>query len=318
MIVLDLEWNRGYDKKPVNEILQIGAVRTEGLGGPILDTFNAYIRPAIHKKADYWAKTLPEFQASQQSDLDFPQAIAQFRQWQGEETVFAFWGGGDSKILEENCRHWGAEPPVIQKVYDFQRAFSQRVGAENQIALWRAAEYCGIPDSFTFHNALNDAMYTCLVGGWLRQDCLEPPEAEIFRLPGLCQAEFPRQPRQKAGPTPTLEALLNGKSGRRPPCPLCGQKGAAARWYEGRRQGQVRQYYSLFSCPDHGRFVCRLVALQLADGSWRGRRAVPALTPELLEECAAAMKGEPILCKSSRRRKRKKKERQSPPAPSEK
>ena len=41
MIVLDLEWNRGYDKKPVNEILQIGAVRTEGLGGPILDTFNA-------------------------------------------------------------------------------------------------------------------------------------------------------------------------------------------------------------------------------------------------------------------------------------
>ena len=45
---------------------------------------------------------------------------------------------------------------------------------------------------------------------------------------------------------------------------------------------------------------------------------MPALTPELLEECAAAMKGEPILCKSSRRRKRKKKERQSPPAPSEK
>ena len=32
MIVLDLEWNRGYDKKPLNEILQIGAVRVEQIG----------------------------------------------------------------------------------------------------------------------------------------------------------------------------------------------------------------------------------------------------------------------------------------------
>ena len=41
MIVLDLEWNRGYDKKPLDEVLQIGAVRMDGLGGPITDTFNA-------------------------------------------------------------------------------------------------------------------------------------------------------------------------------------------------------------------------------------------------------------------------------------
>lgn len=61
MIVMDLEWNRGYDDKPVSEILQIGAVRTEKPGGPILDTFNAYIRPVVHKKADRWAKELPDF-----------------------------------------------------------------------------------------------------------------------------------------------------------------------------------------------------------------------------------------------------------------
>ena len=29
MIVLDLEWNRSYDKKPLDEILQIGAVREQ-------------------------------------------------------------------------------------------------------------------------------------------------------------------------------------------------------------------------------------------------------------------------------------------------
>ena len=34
MIVVDLEWNRGYDKTPLDEILQIGAVR---LGADDLD-----------------------------------------------------------------------------------------------------------------------------------------------------------------------------------------------------------------------------------------------------------------------------------------
>ena len=30
MIILDFEWNRGYDGKPLDEILQIGAVRLAG------------------------------------------------------------------------------------------------------------------------------------------------------------------------------------------------------------------------------------------------------------------------------------------------
>ena len=46
MIVMDLEWNRGYDAKPVDEILQIGAVRVDG-SGAIRDTFSVFIKPAI-------------------------------------------------------------------------------------------------------------------------------------------------------------------------------------------------------------------------------------------------------------------------------
>ena len=51
MIILDLEWNRGYDKKPIEEILHIGAVKIDHLGGPIVDTFNSYIKPVIHAKS---------------------------------------------------------------------------------------------------------------------------------------------------------------------------------------------------------------------------------------------------------------------------
>lgn len=44
MIILDLEWNRGYDNRPLNEILQIGAVRIERLGGPIVGTFKSLFK----------------------------------------------------------------------------------------------------------------------------------------------------------------------------------------------------------------------------------------------------------------------------------
>ena len=43
MIIMDLEWNRSYDKIPLEEILQIGAVRLERMGGPIVDTFSVFI-----------------------------------------------------------------------------------------------------------------------------------------------------------------------------------------------------------------------------------------------------------------------------------
>ena len=60
MIVLDLEWNRGYDKTPLDEILQIGAVRLDRPGGRIVDTFNVFIKPHVHKRLNRTAKALPE------------------------------------------------------------------------------------------------------------------------------------------------------------------------------------------------------------------------------------------------------------------
>ena len=59
MIVLDLEWNRGYDKQPLNEILQIGAVRIERLGGPIVDVFDSRIPPTEPKNNAQGARKKP-------------------------------------------------------------------------------------------------------------------------------------------------------------------------------------------------------------------------------------------------------------------
>ena len=103
MIVLDLEWNRGYDKTPLDEILQIGAVRLDRPGGRVTGTFCAVIRPRVHRRLNRTARELPEVAVSLDSDLDFSDAYHSFRRWCRGETEFAAWGADDLDILARNC-----------------------------------------------------------------------------------------------------------------------------------------------------------------------------------------------------------------------
>ena len=311
MVIFDLEWNRGYDKNPLNEVLQIGAVRVERLGGPVLDVFDAYIRPRVHRSFDVGASTLPELKAYKSRGSSFGGVMDAFRAWCTGERVFASWGAGDLDILKENCDYWHVEFLEVEKVYDLQTAFAHMLGADQSIALWRAAAYCGVPDTFTFHNARNDALYTALVGECLTSEALAyvPPTKEERLAQKFCAQPFPRQPRQRIGAQPTPEQVLDARGGRRPPCPLCGRPGTISRWHTvGRKLGEG-QYFGVFTCPVHGRFLCRLTLSQHADGTWSGRRAVPDLTPELLREYVAALQGESYVCRSGGRRRRRRRGR---------
>lgn len=312
MIVLDLEWNRGYDKNPLHEILQIGAVRIDRLGGPVVNSFDVCIRPTVHKKFDLGAKKLPEGKSFRSSHIRFPGAAEAFRAWCAGETVFAGWGTGDLDALNENCKYWGLPPFHAEAVYDFQRAFGHALGTEQQIALWRAAEYCGIPDIFDYHSAVNDAMYTALLSAWITPEDLiwrpEPPLPRRRRLAlRMSPLTFPRQPRQKVGPLPTPDAVLNAKKSRNPSCPLCHQRYGVARWFTpAGRKGAAGQYYAVFTCSEHGRFLCRMTLFQGEDGQWWGRWSVPAITPELKREYADALEGRVHICHASGIRRRKK------------
>ena len=197
MIVMDLEWNRSYDKKPVDEILQIGAVRTDGLTGKITGSFNEYIKPVIHRKFDMGAKKLPDLDLVRASKTSFRTAWEDFLRWCGEETEFAFWGPDDELVIKRNCDYYGIEYKPFPKVWNFQRAFSHAYDGtgKNEMALYRVVTFLGIPDVFDYHNALNDAMYTALVGRWLRQEDLEfvpPPK--------------PKRPRRHRKPAESLSA----------------------------------------------------------------------------------------------------------------
>ena len=213
MIVMDLEWNRSYDKKRLDEILQIGAVRVAEPGGVILSTFNIFIKPRVHKRFDPGARKLPDLKCSIDSDVDFATAWAAFTDWCGAEREFAFWGPDDFGVIKQNCAYWGVRAIEPERVYNFQRAFSHACGTPSQmLALWRVVEYLRLPDVFDFHNALYDAMYTALVGAVLHREDLdfEPPKKHV-------RARRRRAPTSEAAPpaAPKAEGEAPKKKRRR-------------------------------------------------------------------------------------------------------
>ena len=302
MIVFDIEWNHGRDEIRLDEILQIGAVRLDRLGGKIVDTFQVNIRPSVHKELGIAAREVLDLPTFLRSELDFPQAMEAFCRWCGAERLFAAWGNSDVEVLRRNCAYWNVPAPEMNQVYDIQASFSDRLGSKLRIALYRAVEYCAIPDCFDCHDALNDAVYTALIGEWIPADrlmlCALPR-----RLQRLCDEKFPRQPRRRVGPFGSKEAVLEARESRRAVCPHCGRKMWIQTWVSG---GQDR-YYADFCCPVHGWYLCRLTLDAGEDGRWRGRAVVPAITQNTMQEFYLATKAgcyhcQPIGKKRKRRR----------------
>ncbi len=306
MIVFDLEWNSGYGKARLDEIVQIGAVRLDRLGGRITETFNVLIRPSVHKKLGVAAKKILDMKVLRSADMNFSQALSAFLQWCGGEEEFAAWGGSDMEVLRQNCAYWKTPMPDWEKVYDLQASFSALLGLKQSIALYRAVEYCGIPDCLDCHNALCDAVYTAIVGEWVPADKLL--EALPRKVQRLSRADFPPQKRRKVGPYQSWQAAIDSRDSRRAACPLCGKNVWLKTWYYRNPQ----QLYGDFCCPEHGWYLCRLTLMRQKDGTWRGRQAVPALTRSLIWEFYAATKSGQYSCKSSKqKRKRRRSKRKS-------
>lgn len=312
MIVLDLEWNQPFGGRRMEEIIQIGAVRLARPGGPVVDAFNAHIRPSIYRKLSPVAKKLPESAQALTSELDFPAAYQAFLDWCGEDTLWAEWGAQDHGVLAANAAYWKLPAPPVTACIDLQAAFCRtlEIGLGRRIALEQAAEYCGLPLIYEFHNALHDALYAALITAWLTESSLLPTapraEAKHKRRRGVkfSRETYPKQPRQKITPLPEREQLLNSRQARIVPCPLCRQPGAVESWYP---QGDV--YYGVFRCENHGLFPVRMSVVHREDGSWQGRRVVPPLTDPEQAAFAAARENEPFHCtreKAKRRRRHRK------------
>lgn len=306
MIVLDLEWNSGlYTPLRLDEILQIGAVKLRTPGGPILDTFNAYIRPQLHKRLSPAAAALPDLALSQSSHLDFPTAFDAFLDWCGEDRVFGTWGNSDLSVLLQNQKHWKLGDRLPKTYVDLQLAFDRALGCGDNLALEWAAEYCGVPDIFDPHNALVDAVYTALVARLLTSGELEGAVREPGPFP-KGQKALPRRANPWQGPFDSPERALNNRGCRKALCPRCGALNRVSAWH----LGPDRFYYSPFHCLQCNRhYVLRLELTTDKKKKLWANPAVYRLVGEKKEAAQAACQSAPIPCKNPRRNGRRRRRR---------
>ncbi len=329
MIIFDLEWNRGYDHKALDEVLQIGAVKLERLGEPILSTFNVYIHPKVHKKLNKVAKDLPEMQQSLDSQLDFPAAMELFRSWCGEDRIFAAWGADDMSTFRQNCDYWHVEPPRADRIYDLQGRFSTLLGVGRAFALSAAVEYCQIPELFEYHNALHDALYTALVGEVMGHSALDiqpvpygeieggpkKPRRESEPLNGiapgmddekleellaeLVQQTLVQEKTWTAGPCAIAKPIPDMARARRPACPVCKRRWLIGRWFT----SDKLVYYNVVTCRDHGKFLAQL-SLAQEGKDWFGILSMPEAGQEELVGFVRAYRGQSVKCKTLHARKK--------------
>lgn len=277
MIVMDLEWNRGNDDVCLDEVLQIGAVKIDGAGARISDTFNAYIRPTVHVELNVAAALLPDIDKFRKSELSFTTAYMKFVKWCADDTVFASWGSSDWEVLRKNADYWKLPSPDSVDVIDLQASFSGSVGASSHMALYKAVQYCMIPDSFDFHSALNDAMYAALLTEWIEPDRMILHKS-VNKRAELLNKRFDRQQKHRSEYFNSPAGVLNSRCVRRIECPICGRR----IWIDSWHSCDEEHYYSMFSCKEHGEFICRLTVMRNENG-WRGCSTVPAITMDELE-----------------------------------
>lgn len=134
MIVFDLEWTRPFEQESMEEIIQIGAVKIDKLGGPITDSFTVYIRPSVYQELSPIAKRLPDVTLSTGSEIVFPDAYQAFVDWCADDTVFASWGGQDIGVLAKNAKHWELPTFTVTESYNLQAAFCRTLDRGEQIS----------------------------------------------------------------------------------------------------------------------------------------------------------------------------------------
>ena len=294
-IVMDMEWNQPWPGSPSSkkvlpvpirgEIIQIGAVRlTED--GEVADEFQVMIRPKFYRHLNRRVSKLTGIKENRLRDegVPFPEAMALFQSWCGEDIVFPTWGFDDIGILRENLQLFDMDTAFTDRWYNAQMIFNaQTDGSNSQKALKTAMETLGIEATRPAHDALGDAYHTALICARLdlKKGTAEYDEALKSHENGFHGAELPGCIARKVFyDYADKRAALSAMSGEENLCPICGGRMLGSRWFA--QPGH--RYMDLAACPEHGKFLIR-VRLSLQDN---GLTRVSRLTYEATSEAAEA------------------------------
>ena len=328
-IVMDMEWNQPWPGSPSSkkvlpvqirgEIIQIGAVRvTEDQ--QVGDEFQILIKPKYYRHLNRRVSKLTGIKETQlrEEGVTFPEAIAAFRDWCGEDIVFLTWGFDDIGILRENLMLFNLDTAFTEKWYNAQMIFNaQTDGATAQKALKTAMEIFGIEATRPAHDALGDAYHTALICARLdlKKGAAEYDEALKSHENGFHGAELPGCIARKVYyDFADKRAALTAMAGEENICPICGSRMLGSRWFA--QPGH--RYMDLATCPMDGKFLIRVRLSQQPDGLVRVSRLTYEATSEAAEAYARrAEKADPEESGSRPRRRRRRRSASAKPETTE-
>ena len=311
-IILDMEWNQpwpgSYSARKVlpspirGEIIQIGAVRVLP-DGTVADEFQTLVTPKYYKKMNRKVASLTGIKDArlQSEGVPFPEAIARFTGWCGDDCVFLTWGFDDIMILRENLALYGLPDGWAACWYNAQLIFNEQTNSGSaQKALGTALELMGIEPCRPAHDALGDAYHTALIcsrldlsGGVADYETALKSHEDGFHgaeLPGCLGRSVFHGYRDK---TEAIAAM----SGPENVCPVCGKPMQAGRWLS--QPG--RRYMTMAACPEHGACLVRVRLSPDPDGTLRASR----LVYDAGSEAAASYREQAQKPRPARRRRRK-------------
>lgn len=287
-IVLDLEWNQAmstqasvFRKLPFRlrgEIIQIGAVKLQEDMTPG-EEFHIDVRPVYFRKIHYRVKKLTGFDKERlRNGVGFPEAMADFRAWCGENAVFLTWGIDDKGIMEQNIMIHDLDWDWIDGWINLQNVYNRQIGGDrNQKSLASAMEHFSIPQTRVAHDALGDAYNTALVCSKLHpqnwwEDYVKTGAPMLPCLPLRNGGEdTPEALEHRAFHDYASKlAAFSAPEISRMSCPVCGNVMKNARWVD---QGD-RRYMTLFDCREHGKYLVRLKFRKDERNFWSVNRIV--------------------------------------------
>lgn len=165
-VIFDLEWNRftkAVKMRCPDEIIQIGAVKyNEKM--ECISSFERYINPVLYKRMEPAVEKLTglDIHILKSEGVPFSDAIAEFADFVGNDSVIMSWGAQDADVLRRNYAYFNKKYTVdfLSRFVDVQRYVTHTLltNGNNQIGVKTAADLLRISyEESKLHNALTDA-----------------------------------------------------------------------------------------------------------------------------------------------------------------
>ncbi len=268
-VIFDLEWDNSFykpEKKFINQILQIGAVKLNG-DFEIIDSFTATVRSAISKKVTgRFARLTGITTEIMRSGIPLEDAVMRFNEFSKNADVTMTWSDSDLYTIVENEKLLKNSGVAFNMNFylDLQKLVQAKMrekgyDSKNQVSLEFAGEFFGINiNEFSMHTALDDST----VCGKLLKICYNE---EIFKslLRDTKDPEFYRRLHFKSYPITDINDKALDKAMFCFCCPHCGGKlNRISKW-----KYRNRWFSVPFKCPAcNDKYIGRVYAKMTFEG----------------------------------------------------